>query len=186
MEQARFPPLRSQVLLFRFQSHGFTIQLETSWVKRAATAVRPLVYCRATTEASASSVPSEFCSLQPVGKLQRQSGREQHLARGTEFDHRVFGTVFSVPGHPSQAHRNTYRTSLGKELRQLGGAALLPDTCSARGLCGHCEYLGFPGSTRPGSPGLPVSMARAPGPHRQVRVHSRNQSRGRRQILVSY
>src|SRR5271169_4142849 len=60
MEQARLAPLRSQVLRFRFQSHGFTIQLETSWVKRAATAVRPLVYCSATTEASAFNVPSEF------------------------------------------------------------------------------------------------------------------------------
>src|SRR5882724_9043134 len=34
MEQARLAPLRGQVLRFRFQSHGFTIQLETSWVKR--------------------------------------------------------------------------------------------------------------------------------------------------------
>src|SRR5713226_1993022 len=62
MEQARFAPLRGQVLRSRFQRHGFTIQLETSWVKRAATAVRPLVYCSATTEASAFNVPSEFSS----------------------------------------------------------------------------------------------------------------------------
>src|SRR6266446_5359104 len=63
MEQARFAPLRGHILRFRCHSHDFTIQLETSWVKRAATAVRPLVYFSATTEASASSVPSEFCSL---------------------------------------------------------------------------------------------------------------------------
>src|SRR5713226_9904544 len=62
MEQARFAPLGGEILRFRCHGHGFTIQLETSWVKRAATAVRPLVYCNATTEASASSVPSEFCS----------------------------------------------------------------------------------------------------------------------------
>ena len=116
---------------------------------------------------------------QPVGKLKRQSGREQHFTGVPNSITVLSVAVLSVPDHPSQAHRNTNRTSLRKELRQFGGAALLPDTRSARGLCGHCEYLGFPGSTRPGSPGLPVSMARAPGPHRQVRMHSRNQSRGR-------
>src|SRR5580704_15180779 len=45
------------------QNSGFTIQLATSPVKRAATAVRPPLYCTATTHASVSRVPSEFRSL---------------------------------------------------------------------------------------------------------------------------
>ena len=153
MEQARLAPLRGQVLRFRFQSHGFTIQLETSWVKRAATAVRPLVYCSATTEASAFSVPSEFSRRSRSANSSGKSGREQHFTGRTELNHRAFGTDVSFPHHSRQAHRNAYRTCFRKELRQFGGAAFLPDARSARGLCGHSEYLGFPGSTRPGSPG---------------------------------
>jgi len=44
----------------RIQSPGFTIQLETSPEKRAATAIRPSCTCKATTAASARRDPSEF------------------------------------------------------------------------------------------------------------------------------
>ena len=119
MEQARFPPLRSQVLLFRFQSHGFTIQLETSWVKRATTAVRPLVYCRATTETSASSVPSEFCTF---SRSANSSGRVEENNTSRAVPNSI--TVFSAQSFPSPAtrvRRTGIRTGLasGKNFASL-------------------------------------------------------------------
>src|ERR1700675_1246645 len=100
MEQTRLAPLPGQVFGLHFQSHGFTIQLETSWVKRAATAVRPLVYCSATTEASASSVPSEFCSRR---RSANSSGRveENNTSRGVPNSI----TVLSVQTFPSPITR---------------------------------------------------------------------------------
>src|SRR6202040_326695 len=96
---------------------------------------------------------------QAVRKLQRQSGREQHFTGCTELNDRAFGTDISFPHHSRQTHRNAHRTSLGKKLGKLGGAALLPDARSARGLCGHCEYLKFSRVDAAWVPRLPVSMA---------------------------
>ena len=41
VQQACFMPLAGQIAVCWCWRHGFTIQLATSWVKRAATAVRP-------------------------------------------------------------------------------------------------------------------------------------------------
>src|SRR6185369_15608374 len=64
-EQAhRFPFLRWSLV---GKSHDLTIQLLTSRLKRAATTVRPELYCTATTQASVSRPPSVLCtrSLSP-------------------------------------------------------------------------------------------------------------------------
>src|SRR6266446_2492883 len=119
MEQARFAPLRGHILRFRCHSHDFTIQFETSWVKRAATAVRPLVYCSATTEASASSVPSEFCnrsrSANSRGKVEENS-----TSRGVPNSITVL-SVHAFPSPTTRVRRTGIRTGLasGKNFANL-------------------------------------------------------------------
>src|ERR1700693_2324694 len=130
MEQARFAPLGGEVLRFRCHGHGFTIQLETSWVKRAATAVRPRVYCNATTEASASSVPSEFCSLSMSAN---SSGKVEGNNTSRAVPNSI--TVLSVHAFPSpttRVRRTGMRTGLasGKHFASLA----VQLSCRARAL----------------------------------------------------
>src|SRR5665213_1980899 len=47
---------------FWIHTHCLTIQLVAESLRRAATAVRSPLYCKATTQASVSRVPSEFCN----------------------------------------------------------------------------------------------------------------------------
>src|SRR4029077_12709821 len=117
MEQARSAPLRVQVL--RCGSHVLTIQFVTSWVKRAATAVRPPVYCSATTETSVSSVPSEFCT-----RNMSANSRGKVETKSTSRDVPNSITVLSVNASPSPAtrvRRIGMRTGLaaGKNLANL-------------------------------------------------------------------
>src|SRR5712692_1760601 len=119
MEQARRTPLGGQFIGLRYFIHGFTIQLATSRVKRAATAVRPPVYCRATTEASASSVPSEFWSRSISAN---STGRVE--ANSTSRDVPNSMTVLSLkalPSLPTRVKRTGIRTGLasGKNFASL-------------------------------------------------------------------
>src|SRR5438477_7422068 len=119
MEQACFAPLGGQVFRFRSNGHGFTIQLETDCVNRAATAVRPLVYCSATTEASASSVPSEFCrrsiSANSKGKVEEKSTSRVVPNSITVLSEQEF------PSPTTRVKRTGMRTGLasGKNLANL-------------------------------------------------------------------
>src|SRR5947209_18968247 len=118
VEQPCGMPFGRQVINFGCNCHGFTIQLATSRVKRAATAVRPPVLCKATTEASASSVPSEFCTRSVSAN---SSGRVDAKSTSCEVPNSI--TVLSVKGFPSatRVRRTGMRTGLasGKNLASL-------------------------------------------------------------------
>src|SRR5580704_908775 len=159
-----------------FHYSGFTIQLATSPVKRAATAVRPPLYCTATTQASVSSVPSEFCS-----RSLSANSRGKVEAKSTSLGVPNSMIVLSVKAPLSSAtrvRRTGIRTgvALGKNFASLvvelsrAGAAAAPDL--------DTEFLipDSPGSSmRPGFPSPSVSVAQAPGPHRELRMHERGQ-----------
>src|SRR5882724_4037938 len=184
MEQARFAPLRGQVLRFRCHSHDFTIQLETSWVKRAATAVRPLVYCSATTEASASSVPSEFCSR---NKSANSRGKVDENRTSRAVPNSI--TVLSVEAFSptTRVKRTGMRTGLasGKNFASL--AVLL--SCRMRALPVACVGTPIPrflqGVDAAWVPGLPVSIGQGTRTASQERLHERGQSGGREEFPVS-
>ena len=89
VQKACGAPFPSRFSFLRCGSHGFTIQLATSRVKRAATAVRPLWYCTATTEASASRELSEFCSRK-VSENSRGTEEANRTSRGVPNSMTVF------------------------------------------------------------------------------------------------
>src|ERR1700680_2914140 len=138
VEQTRVAPLRRQITQLRcgcheFHNSGFTIQLSTSPMKRAATAVRPPLYCTATTQASVSSVPSEFRSRNLSAN---SSGKVE--ANSTSFGVPNSMMLLSVNAPLSLAirvKRTGIRTgvALGKNLASLvvelsrAGAAAAPD-----------------------------------------------------------
>src|SRR5207248_4908918 len=118
VKQPGSTPLHRQITNFGCIGHSFTIQLATSRVKRAATAVRPPVLCSATTDASASSVPSEFCSRRVSAN---SSGNVE--ANNTSCGVPNSMTVLSVKGFPSatRVKRTGIRTGLasGKNFASL-------------------------------------------------------------------
>src|SRR5580704_4566567 len=160
-----------------FHYSGFTIQLATSPVKRAATAVRPPLYCTATTQASVSSVPSEFRSRSLSAN---SSGKVEAKSTSLGVPNSMTVLSVSVPLPLTTRVRCTgIRTgvALGKNFASLvvelsrAGAAAAPDL--------DREFLIIPdsrgSSMRPGFPSPPVSVAEAPVPHRAIRMHDRGQ-----------
>src|SRR5579862_309016 len=175
IEQARIAPFRRQSVQVRC-CHGFTIQLATSLVKRAATAVRPPLYCTATTQASVSSVPSEFrkrnLSANSSGNVEENS-----TSRGVPNSMMVLSVPVPV-SLATRVSRTGMRTgvALGKNFASLvvelsrAGAAAAPDLDTL------CLIPASQGSMRPGFPSPPVSATRTPGPHRERRMHDSGQS----------
>src|SRR5580692_106149 len=143
-----------------FHYSGFTIQLATSPVKRAATAVRPPLYCTATTQASVSRVPSEFCtrslSANSSGKLEANS-----TSVGVPNSMIVLSLNAPLP-FARRVRRTGMRTgvALGKNLASLAvelsraGAAAAPDLDTESLI--NSDSRGS--SMRPGFPSPPVSV----------------------------
>src|SRR5712692_5352486 len=119
VEQTRRAPLRGRLIRLRYFGHGFTIQLATSRVKRAATAVGPPVYCKATTEASASKVPSEFCSRN-VSANSRGRVEANNTSRAVPNSMIVL-SVKASPSFATRVKRTGMRTGLasGKNFASL-------------------------------------------------------------------
>src|SRR5580700_6974318 len=162
-----------------FKVQAFTIQLATSPVKRAATAVRPPLYCTATTQASVSSVPSEFrsrsLSANSRGKVEANS-----TSVGVPNSITVLSLNAPLP-FATRVRRTGIRTgvALGKNLANLvvelsrAGAAAAPDL--------DTEFLMIPdsrgSSMRPGFPSPPVSVTQAP-PTASLSQNARERPKG--------
>src|SRR5208337_1257305 len=159
VKRAGGAPFVGQQIHNRRGSHDFMIQLETSRTKRAATAVRPPLYCSATTQASVSNEPSAFCSRSLSAN---SSGRLE--AKSTSWGVPNSIIVLSESGGPleTRVSRTGRRigVALGKNL-----ASLVVDSSRvevAKAVADVNTVRLSWGSTWSGLPSLPVSMARAP------------------------
>ena len=97
MEQARFAPLRGQDPAFSVSESWFHDPVGDFLGKAGSDRGASAGILQRHHGGFGVQRAVGILQPQPVGKLQRQGGREQHFTRRTELDHRAFGTRRFLP-----------------------------------------------------------------------------------------
>src|SRR5450432_2164542 len=149
IKQASPTPVLAKFVQVRCRTHIFTIQFVTACVKRAATALRSPLYCTATTQASVSSVPSEFCSRN-ISTNSRGRLEANKTSRAVPYSITVL-SEYVFPSFAIRVNRTGMRTCVasGKNFASLLVELSLDERARAVAALGT-ELLDSQGSTREG------------------------------------